>query len=149
MKYVGLALALAAAAACASGPKSDLEQFSTTLEEGGTSRECSYGAITQKNFFAYQVDRKAELQPGSPMPRYPQALKESGLTGEVLARFAVDTLGKIDKCTFRVLETSHAQFARAVQSVLDDIRFTPAQIRGLKVRQIVEHRFTFDIKDTR
>ena len=147
MKYAVIALALGALA-CASGPKNDLDQFSTSLEEGGTSKACSYGAITQKNFFAYQVDKKAELQPGTVMPRYPQALRESGLMGEVVARFAVDTTGKIDKCTFRVLETSHKQFSRAVETVLDDIRFVPAQIRGQKVRQVVEHRFTFELKDT-
>jgi TonB family protein len=142
-----IAVGVAGALGCAS-KKNDLDTFSASMEQGGTSKACSYGAITQKNFFAYQVDKKAELQSGSPMPRYPQALKESGLMGEVVARFAVDTTGHIDKCTFRVLETSHKQFSRAVEQVLDDIRFTPAEIRGQKVRQVVEHRFTFELKDT-
>ena len=70
-----------------------------------------------------------------------------GPEGEVVARFVVDTFGRIDPCAFRVLETRHTQFAKAVEAVLPDIRFSPAIIRGTKVRQVVEHRFKFDIKD--
>jgi TonB family protein len=146
MKFVAITL-LVLAVACKSSPADDVERYSSTLENG-TGKNCSYGAMQQKNFFAYQVDKKAELQAGTVMPRYPQALKESGMMGEVVARFAVDTVGHIDPCTFRILESTHKQFSKAVESVLADIRFTPALIRGQKVRQFVEHRFTFELKDT-
>ena len=147
MRYRGIVLVVVCFA-CRASAEGDFEKFSETLNSGSEqSRGCSYSAITQKNFFSYQVDQKAAIDVGSVMPRYPQALRESGLTGEVVARFAVDTMGKIDPCTFRVLETTHKQFAKAVEAVLPDIRFSPAIIRGMKVRQVVEHRFTFDIKD--
>jgi TonB family protein len=146
MKFAAICLVLAAIA-CRSSGEGDYERYASTIENG-SSKSCAYGAMAQKNFFSYQVDRKAEPQIGTVMPRYPQALKESGLTGEVIARFAVDTLGRIDPCTFRILESTHKQFSRAVESVLADIRFTPATIRGQKVRQVVEHRFTFELKDT-
>ena len=146
-KYVAICLVLAVSA-CRSSPADDLERYSTTIDNGSGSKGCGSAALAQKNFFAYQVDQKAELQAGTVMPRYPQALKESGLMGEVIARFAVDTVGHIDPCTFRILESTHKQFSRAVEAVLAEIRFTPATIRGQKVRQVVEHRFTFELKDT-
>jgi len=63
----------------------------------------------------------------------------------VLAQFVVDTSGKADMGTFKVLETSHELFSQAVRQALPRMRFFPAEIGGKKVRQVVQQPFTFAI----
>jgi protein TonB len=63
--------------------------------------------------------------------------------GEVLAQFVVDTTGRADMSTFKVLKSSHELFTQSVRNVLPNMRFYPAEIGGRKVKQMVQQPFTF------
>jgi protein TonB len=63
----------------------------------------------------------------------------------VLVQFVVDTSGHADTTTFKVLKTNHAMFTTAVRQVLPDLTFTPAEIAGRKVRQLVQMPFQFSL----
>jgi len=95
-------------------------------------------------FFVDQVDRPVVPIAGS--PRYPNDLRQRGISGCVLVQFVVDTIGRADMSTFRVLKASHSEFAQAVRVGLPTVRFRPAERHGLKVRQVVEQPFTFTIE---
>ena len=82
---------------------------------------------------------------GSPQPRYPEELRRAGISGCVLAQFVVDTTGRADRGTMRVLVYSDREFVRAVWDVMPQMRFTPAEIRGRKVPQVVTEPFSFTI----
>lgn len=94
-------------------------------------------------FAGFQVDKVAATRPGSPAPQYPEMLKASGVEGEVQAQFVVDTLGRVEPGSFRVLASSHDAFSTAVQGALPRMRFIPAEAGGRKVRMIVQQRFAF------
>jgi len=63
--------------------------------------------------------------------------------GEVLAQFVVDTTGRADMSTFKVLKSSHELFTQSVRNVLPQMRFYAAEIGGRKVKQMVQQPFTF------
>ncbi|MBX3132674.1 MAG: TonB family protein [Gemmatimonadaceae bacterium] len=96
-------------------------------------------------YFDFQVEKPAASAPGSPGPRYPDILRSGGVEGEVLAQFEVDTTGRVNVASFRVLRSSHALFEQAVRSSLPQMRFLPAEIGGRKVKQLVQQPFVFNL----
>jgi TonB family protein len=96
-------------------------------------------------YFDYQVDKQAATIPGSPTPTYPLATREEGITGTVLVQFVVDTNGRADMHTFKVLKSAHEELSEAVRHDLPDMRFTPAVKGGHKVEQLVQEPFGFYI----
>ena len=94
-------------------------------------------------YFEFQVDKRVAEQSGSPGPRYPEALRASNRTAEVLVQFVVDSAGRYEDGSFKVLKTDHALFTQAVRDALPQMRFVPAEVGGTKVRQLVQRSFVF------
>ena len=84
-------------------------------------------------------------RPGNPAPVYPPTLIKSGTGGHVLAQFVVNTDGRADMSTFKVLESTDSLFTKAVRDAMVRMRFFPAEIQGTKVRQIVQQPFVFGL----
>ncbi|MHB0962690.1 MAG: TonB family protein [Gemmatimonadaceae bacterium] len=93
-----------------------------------------------------QVEVQVALDTRSPMPRYPQLLRDAGVEGATLVRFVVDTLGRVEQGTVKVVESTHPAFALAVQAVLPQMRFSPARVGERKVRQLVEFPLQFRLR---
>ena len=93
--------------------------------------------------FVFQVDKPAAALPGTAQPAYPPMLTASGVEGEALVQFVVDTLGRAETMSFKVLEASHEAFGTAVRQALPRMRFLPAEAGGRKVRMLVQQRFGF------
>lgn len=92
------------------------------------------------------VDVPVRLRTGSPLPRYPDILRQSRITGVVRVRFVVGTDGRAELGTLEILEQSHAAFAEAVRNVLPRLRFTPARVGPRTVRQVVEIPFGLELR---
>jgi TonB family protein len=93
-------------------------------------------------FFEYQVERPATVRVGA-KPRYPAALKSSGVSGEVWAQFVVDEAGSVDIPTLKILKSPAPDFTAAVKEILPTWRFDPAIRQGRRVKQLVEQSFVF------
>ncbi len=93
------------------------------------------------------VDRAVMAIPGTVAPRYPSMLRSAGIEGDVRAQFVVDTLGRVETGSVRILESTHESFSQAVRDALSRARFVPAEARGRKVRQLVEQPFSFKLTD--
>jgi protein TonB len=91
------------------------------------------------------VDKAIIAIPGTGNPRYPATLQGAGLEGDVRAQFVVDTLGRVEHGSVRVLDTTHELFAAAVRDALTRAKFKPAEAGGHRVRQLAEQTFTFRI----
>jgi len=102
------------------------------------------GPVDQ-TYFDFQVERPASMLDDSPKPRYPAVLESSGIAGEVQAQFVVGTDGKADMGSFKVLKTTNELFSAAVRAVLPRMRFSPAQIGGKPVNQLVQQSFMFAV----
>ena len=101
--------------------------------------------VSTQTFLEFQVNKPASQAPGSPGPRYPDALRAAGVTGEVHAQFVVGTDGLADPKTFKVLVKTDDRFADAVRSALPAMRWDAAEIAGRKVKQLVEQTFEFKL----
>lgn len=92
---------------------------------------------------ASRVYKAAEAIPGMGPPAYPKALKSSGVEGEAIVQFIVDTTGRAELPSFTVLRATHILFGDAVKAALPRMRFLPAEIDGRKVRMRVTQNFSF------
>ena len=96
-------------------------------------------------FLADQVEKQVSFIAGSASPRYPDALRSSGVEGKVIAVFVVDERGRAEVDSVRFLSSNNQLFVDAVRAVLPRMRFVPAEIGGRKVRQLVQMPFVFTI----
>lgn len=103
------------------------------------------GPVTDQTYFDFQVEKPASMLDDSPKPRYPAVLESSGIAGEVQAQFVVGTDGRADMGSFKVLKSTNELFTQAVRTVLPRMRFSPAQIGGKPVNQLVQQSFMFAV----
>lgn len=96
-------------------------------------------------FSVLEVDETVERHLGSAAPVYPPDLAASGAEGLVHALYVVDTTGRVDTTTIRVLHSDDPAFTRSVRDALALMRFWPAKRGGRKVRQEVLQQFRFKI----
>ena len=115
-----------------------------TVDSTGVQREFVLDVREEEpTYFEFQVMKPVRALPDQPTPRYPESMRSSGIQGEVLAQFVVDTLGHADMSTFKVLRSTAIEFTNAVRATLPQISFEPAQLENRKVRQVVQMPFHF------
>jgi len=113
---------------------------------GGFSTGAEKAPVREDNtYFEFQVEKPVMQAPGSPTPAYPDILRQAGVEGEALVSFVVDTTGRADVASFKVIRTTHELFATAVKNALPRMRFIPAEVGDRKVRQLVQQPFSFAI----
>ena len=78
-------------------------------------------------------------------PAYPEMLRAAGISGSVRVQFVVDTTGRAELSSIRVMESSHELFTRSVIASLRQARFTPGEVSTRRVRTLVERSYRFDI----
>lgn len=121
--------------------------FSGKGVAGGSSKGVVGGTGPVDNnqtYFEFQVEKPA-APANSVQPNYPETLRSAGIEGEVDAQFTVDTTGRADLGTFKILKATNDLFAAAVRTALPRMRFSPAEVGGHKVKQLVQQPFTFNI----
>ena len=137
-------------------PKIDLSKKMTDEADftgkgavGGTSKGVEGGVARPLNetaLYEFQVEKVAAWIQGTGAPQYPEALKAAGIEGEVLATFVIDTTGRAQVATFKVLNKPKKEFEDAVRKTLPNMRFLPAEVGGHKVMQHVQQAFQFSVK---
>lgn len=125
------------------------EDFTGKGVAGGIAKGVVGGTPTPINdnqtFFDFQVEKQVSPAPGNAAPRYPDMLRSANVEGEVLAQFNVDTTGRAEMASFRVLKSTHDLFTNAVKASLPNMKFYPAEVGGRKVRQLVQMPFQFSL----
>jgi TonB family protein len=96
-------------------------------------------------FMVVEVDSAATRDPTSAAPAYPSDMLAQRVPGYVAVRFVVDTMGTVDLTTVQVMTSSRSEFTRAVRDALPLMRFTPAKMGGVRVRQLAEQVFRFEL----
>jgi protein TonB len=96
--------------------------------------------------YEFQVEKPAALIPGVATPVYPELLKSAGIEGKVLVAFVIDTTGRADMTTLKVMQSDHPLFTEAVRVALPRMRFLPAEAGGKKVKQFAQMPFVFSLK---
>lgn len=127
------------------GTVSTLDDFSPTRIGTASSIAGNDGVtgVGGAPLSADQVEKQVTVLPGAPPPRYPEVLRSSGVEGRVTASFVVDELGRAEEESIRFILSDNRLFEDAVRTALRRMRFTPAEVGGRKVRQLVQMPFVF------
>jgi TonB family protein len=80
-----------------------------------------------------QVQERPHLTSG-PALNYPAPLLFSRISGRVIIQVVIDTTGRVEDGTMRVIESSDARFNQAAKDYVRAARFTPGRIAGRAVR---------------
>jgi TonB family protein len=95
------------------------------------------------------VDQEAAPLPRNTPPRYPIALRDRGVIGNVRIRFIVDTTGRMIPESFHVVSATAREFVDGVRAVMDTWRFYPARRAGVLVREVVCMPLVFRLSTVR
>ncbi len=101
--------------------------------------------IPDTAFSVLEVDETVERYETSAAPIYPRDLMAIGAEGVVQATYVVDTVGRVDTTTIKVMHSDDPRFTASVRAALGQTRFRPARRAGKTVRQLVEQKFRFKI----
>ena len=113
----------------------------------GKGVEGGKGPVPQGDqpYFDFQVEKPVVMAPGAAGPTYPDMLRSAGIEGTVMAQFVVDTTGRAEMATFKVLKSDNDLFSNAVKNALTRMKFLPAEVGGRKVKQLVQQPFQFSL----
>ena len=136
-------LAVVLLGACASSGGPSVQQESkpvrvASMNIGIARGDCPEALRRAKEKPDLDVDRipsPVAMNP-KPLQKVPaSALRKDG-SADIKVDVVIDTLGRADMKTFKVVSASHPWFATNVKSVIGKWKFTPAELAGCKVPRV-------------
>lgn len=127
----------------------DAADFSGVGVEGGIARGVEGGTgpvVTDQPYMEAVVEERPErLECPDPNRYYPPVLKQAGIEGRVLIEFIIDTLGRAERQSMRVISSAHQLFDGPSREVVASCRYRPGRISGRAVRTRVQIVINFTI----
>jgi len=111
----------------------------------GTSRGTAFDLAASESSTDWRGTEVLMHVLSSGKPRYPESLRQAGVDGSVLIQFTVDTLGRVDMGSVKVLNSTHTMFTDAVRQSLGAFRFKPAEVNGRRVPALAQMPFEFHL----
>src|SRR3989440_2854689 len=123
--------------------KFDPKDYSGTGVEGGVAT----GIVPTGNevFMEAIVEEKPAVLSG-PQPVYPELLKQAQITGRVLVQAIVDTLGRAEPNSVKVLQSPNPGFDQSAKNYVTKCLFRPARVHGRAVRVLIQIPIDFRLK---
>jgi protein TonB len=119
--------------------------FSGTGVEGGVFRGVEGGpVISDQPYLEAVVEERPERVGGIP-PRYPEILRQAGIEGRVLVEVVIDTLGRAERGSLRILSSTHQLFEAPAREAVANSIYRPGRIQGRAVRVRVQIPLNFTI----
>ena len=121
----------------------DPKDYSGTGVEGGVST----GMVPTGNevFMEAIVEEKPTVLSG-PIPVYPELLKQAQIQGRVLVQAIVDTLGRAEPSSVKVLQSPNPGFDQSAKTYVLKALFRPARVHGRAVRVLIQIPIDYRIK---
>lgn len=126
------------------GPAVDPRRFAIVPAAGCEACRSASPPVSTTLFTDATVDR-AVLVIEQQAPVYPAVLVAAGLEGRVTVQFVVDSTGRVEPESIRVVAASHPAFGESARRAIASSRFRPARVRGQPVRQLVQQAMRFAI----
>ena len=121
----------------------DPKDYSGTGVEGGIAT----GMVPTGNevFMEAIVEEKPTVLSG-PIPVYPELLKQAQIQGRVLVQAIVDTLGRAEPTSVKVLQSPNAGFDQSAKTYVLKALFRPARVHGRAVRVLIQIPIDYRLK---
>ncbi|PYO86081.1 MAG: hypothetical protein DMD66_14215 [Gemmatimonadetes bacterium] len=82
------------------------------------------------------VDERAEIVSAPPLD-YPPALRQAGLQGRVTVQAVIDTLGRAEPASLKVIARPNTAFDQSARDYVLHAVFRPARVKGRAVRVLI------------
>ena len=125
---------------------SDAKDFGDADPDALVNRSSMYALAHPGPNGAYTqdvVEKTVWPMADNPHPRYPDDLQRAGVEGTLVVQFVVDSTGRVDAKTLAFPDHAQPGFLRAIRDALLHSRFLPAELSGIRVRQLVQQQFSF------
>jgi len=90
-----------------------------------------------------QVERRPVADSANSVPGYPPLLRQAGIQGPVRVSFTVDTAGRVEPASVRIVRSPNPGFDFAVKRAVSTWRYVPASLCGRPGRVRLDHEFAF------
>jgi protein TonB len=81
----------------------------------------------------------------TPAVRYPALLRDAGIEGSVVLEFVVDTTGRVEPATIRIISSTQTLFEAPAREAIMQSRYRAGRWRGSPVRALALERVAFTI----
>jgi TonB family protein len=127
-------------------PTRAAQQASVSTDAQENKMGVTSARLAEDAYSVVEVDSAAVRDPSSAAPSYPPAMMSLNIEGAATIKFVVDTTGRIDLGTVQTIAATNPAFAHAVLDALPKMRFHPARVGALAVRQMAMEEFKFQLK---
>jgi TonB family protein len=95
-----------------------------------------HGSVADQVYAEATVDERAEIVSAPPL-EYPPALRQAGLQGRVTVQAVIDTLGRAEPASLKVIARPNTAFDQSARAYVLHTVFRPARIKGRAVRVLI------------
>jgi periplasmic protein TonB len=124
----------------------DPKDYSGTGVEGGLAN----GIVPSGNdvYAENIVEEKPDRLSGPPTV-YPELLKQAGIQGRVIVQAVIDTLGRAEPNSVKILQSPNPGFDQASKTMVLKSLFRPARVHGRAVRVLINIPIDYKITQGR
>ena len=124
--------------------KFDPKDYSGSGVEGGVAN----GMVPTGDVYAENlVEEKPSVLSGQVV--YPELLRQANITGRVTVQAIVDTTGRVEPTSVKVLQSSNPAFDQAARSYVLKALWRPARVHGRAVRVLISLPIEFKLTGNR
>ncbi len=118
----------------ARGLERHMSQVDTACPPGRDGE--GHGAAADRVYSEAAVDEPAEIVSAPPL-EYPPALRHAGLQGRVTVQAVIDTLGRVEPASLKVIARPNTAFDQSARAYVLHAVFRPARVKGRAVRVLI------------
>jgi TonB family protein len=112
----------------------DPKDYSGSGVEGGRA---SGIVVSGNEVYAEALVEERPALLSAPPPVYPALLKQAGIQGRVILPAVIDTTGRVEPASIRILKSPHPAFDQPTKDWVLKALFRPARLRGRGVRVFI------------
>src|SRR5437667_5942109 len=116
----------------ARGLERHMAQVDAACPSGGNGD----GRAADQVYSEATVDERAEIVSAPPL-EYPPALRHAGLQGRVMVQAVIDTLGRAEPASLKVIARPNTAFDESARAYVLHAVFPPARVKGRRVRRLI------------
>jgi periplasmic protein TonB len=115
-------------------PPVDLQQRFDPKDYSGSGVE---GGLSGNEVYAEALVEERPALLSAPPPVYPALLKQAGIQGRVILPAVIDTTGRVEPASVRILKSPHPGFDQPTKDWVLKALFRPGRLQGRGVRVFI------------
>ena len=118
-------------------PPVDLQQRFDPKDYSGSGVEGGLSGNDGNEVYAEALVEERPALLSAPAPVYPALLKQAGIQGRVILPAVIDTMGRVEPASVRILKSPHPAFDQPTKDWVLKALFRPGRLQGRGVRVFI------------